>query len=243
MQSLRDLQRNLGKFLLEPGGAATMRVGLRIYTGNVYGNWTKALASAYPIVRKIVGESFFGSLARAYARVHPSKSGDLNEFGAQLPAFVGRFPDTQDLDYLPDVASMEWLAHGAHFAVDAPRLNSARLAGMPAEQHSSLRLQCAQASALIVSDWPLARIWEVHQDGYVGDPSVDFGAGRGQFLVFRPRWHVTVESLTRGDYCFLAEAKRGASLSEALEAAAAATQDLDAAGTLARWVGKGVITL
>ena len=92
MQSLRDMQLDFGKFLLEAGGPATMRAGLRIYTGNVYGNWTKALESAYPIIRKIVGEPFFESLARAYARAHASVSGDLNEFGAHLRAFVARFP-------------------------------------------------------------------------------------------------------------------------------------------------------
>jgi len=243
MQSLRDLQRDFGRFLLEPGGPVTMRTGLRIYAGNVFGNWAKALTSAYPIVRKIVGEPFFEGLARAYAREHASVSGDLNEFGVDLPRFVARFPDTQDLPYLPDVAHMEWLAHRAHFAADTPRFDSARLAAVSAEEYSALRLQCAPASALIASPWPLARIWEVHQDRYRGDASVDFESGPGRFLVLRPRWHVTLESLTAGDYHFLTEAKRGAMLGEALEAAAATDSEFDAANALARWIGKGVVTL
>jgi len=243
MQSLRDLQRDFGRFLLEPGGPAAFRAGLRIYTGNVYRNWTKALESAYPVIRKIVGEPFFESLARAYARAHASVSGDLNEFGAHLSGFVARFPHTQDLPYLPDVARMEWLAHRAHFAADAPGFDPARLADVPPERHSLLRLQCAPASALITSDWPLARIWDVHQDGYCGDPSVDFDAAPGRFLVFRPRWHVTLEAISHGDYRFLAEAKRSATLGEALEAAASADSGFDAANALARWIGMGVVAL
>lgn len=243
MQSLRDLQRDFGRFVIERGGPATMRTGLRIYLGNVYGNWTKALASAYPIVCKIVGEPFFEDLACAYARAHPSVSGDLNEFGAHLPAFVARLPHTQDLRYLPDVAGMEWLAHRAHFAANSPRFDPARLAAVPPERHSLLQLRFAPASALIASEWPLARIWEVHQDGYRGDPYVDLASAAGYFLVLRPCWHVMLESVALGDYRFLTEAKRGASLGEALQAAAAADSDFNAANALARWVGKGVITL
>ena len=138
---------------------------------------------------------------------------------------------------------MEWLAHRAHFAADAARFDPARLADVPPERHSLLRLQCTPTSALITSDWPLARIWEVHQDGYCGDLSVDFDAAPGRFLVLRPRWDVTLESLTHGDYRFLTEAKRGATLGEALEAAASADSGFDAANALARWIGKGVIVL
>jgi hypothetical protein len=243
MQSVRDLQRDFARSLLEPGGPVTMRTGLRIYAGNVYGNWTKALASAYPIVRKIVGEPFFAGLARAYVREHPSASGDLNEFGAHLPAFIARFPHTRDLPYLPDVARMEWLAHRAHFAADAPRFDPARLAAVSAVDYSALRLQCAPASALIASPWPLDRFWEVHQDDYRGEASVDLDSVPGRFLVFRPRWHVTLEALTMGDFHFLTAAERSATLGEALEAAAAADSGFDATNALARWIGKGVISL
>src|SRR4249920_487482 len=52
---------------------------LALYRGNVHAAWEKALANAYPVVRALVGEEFFGGLARAYGRAHPSNSGDLNE--------------------------------------------------------------------------------------------------------------------------------------------------------------------
>jgi hypothetical protein len=244
MQSLRELQRRFGRSLLESGGPVAMPPGFKIYVGNVYGNWSKALASAYPIVRKIVGGDFFDGLSRAYARAHPSESGDLNEFGKHFAAFVARSPHTQDLPYLPDTARMEWFAHCAHFAADAQRFDPARLAGIPPEQYSSLRLQCgAPGNALIASIWPLARIWEVHQDRYRGAPDVDVEPAPGRFLVFRAGWHINVESITPGDYRFLAEANRGAALGEALEAACAADPLFDAASALSRWVGKGVVRL
>lgn len=243
MRSLRELQREFGRSLVDSGGPAALLPGIRIYAGNAYGNWAKALASAYPIVRKIVGEPFFEGLAGAYARAHPSVSGDLNEFGTHFPDFVSRFPPTLDLPYLVDVARMEWLAHRAYFAADAPGFDRARLAAIPAGGYGTLRLRWAPGSALIGSQWPLARLWEVHQDGYRGDLSVDFETAPGQFLVFRAGWRVKVESIAYGDYRFLGEIGCGASLGDALEAASAAGSQFHAAGALARWVGKGVITL
>ena len=58
---------------------------LGIYRGNVVANAHKAIASAYPVVRKIVGEGFFEGLAREYLRPYPSTSGDLNAYGERLP--------------------------------------------------------------------------------------------------------------------------------------------------------------
>jgi hypothetical protein len=243
MRSLHDLQHEFANSLLAPGRAAARQPGFHIYIGNVYGNWEKALAFAYPIARQLVGEPFFEGLARAYALAHPSPSGDLNEFGAHFPAFVARYPQTRDLPYLPDAAQMEWLAHRAHFAADLPRFDPARLAGIPPAQYGALPLRLAPGSCLLHSAWPLARIWEIHQQGYAGELSVDFSSPPGDFLVFRPNWHVTVESLAQGDYRFLAAANNGATLGEALESASAADLQFDCADALARWAAKGVLAL
>jgi len=242
MRSLRECQRAFGRSLLHPGDG-TAQPGMRIYAGNVFGNWTKALGSAYPILRQLVGAPFFEALARAYARAHPSRSSDLNEFGEHVPSFVAQHATTQDLPYLPDVARMEWFAHCAHFAADRPRFDVSRLASLAPDQYAVLPLRLAPGGQLLRSPWPLARIWEIHQDGYDGGVSVDLAPSPGQILVFRPAWKATVVALAPGDHQFLAAAQRGAALGAALEAAAAADAQFDPAGALARWVGAGAVTL
>lgn len=243
MRSLHDLQREFGNSLLAPGRAAAQQPGFHVYVGNVFGNWEKALASAYPVVRQLVGESFFECLVRAYAISHPSPGGDLNEFGAHLPAFVAGYREVQDLPYLPDMARLEWLAHRAHFAADTPRFDPARIAGVPPEQYGALPLRLAPSSSLLASAWPLARIWEIHQEDYAGGLSVDFSPAPGRFLVSRPAWQVKVNSLAQGDYCFLAAASRGATLGDALDAGSAADPQFDGESALARWVATGVLAL
>ena len=157
MPSLLEAQAQFAAALFARAGPP----GMAVYRGNVFGNWAQALASAYPIVRKIVGAEFFAGLAREYSREHPSSSGDLNEYGELLPEFVAAFPHTQDLPYLPDVARMEWLAHRAYYAADPSPFDLMKISNSDPE---ALRPRLAPACALLASEWPLARIWTVHQD-------------------------------------------------------------------------------
>lgn len=232
MPSLFEAQARFAGALLGSAGPP----GLAVYRGNAFGNWAQALESAYPIVRKIVGEEFFAALAREYAREHPSASGDLNEYGAQLGEFVAAFPHTQDLPYLPDVARMEWLAHRAYYAADAEPFS------LEAVSESS-RLALTPPCALLASEWPLARIWTVHQGDYEGEIAVDLTAGPDRVLVHRPRWRAQVRALAPGDYRFLDRAWQGTALGEALEAAVAEDPGFDPSLALAGWVDAGVITL
>jgi hypothetical protein len=214
---------------------ASSSEGLRAYRANVRGNWSGALAGAYPIVRKIVGEGFFEALAHAYADAHPSCSGDLNQYGEHFAHLLSRLEQTEDVPYLPDVARMEWLAHRAYYAAD-PRPFEAR--GDPA----AWRLALAPPCALLASPWPLARLWEVHQDDYRGPLEVDVSLGGDRILVYRPRWRAAVCALGEGDYRFLRAAKRRATLEEALREACT-DPAFDAGAAPARWLEKGVIEL
>ena len=236
MLSLLEMQSEFSRMLLARGGPA----GMAVYRGNVFGNWAQALAGAYPIVRKIVGEEFFEALARKYAHAHPSVSGDLNEYGAHLAEFVAGFPHTQDLPYLPDVARMEWLAHRAYYAAD-PRAFD--LEAFNTRFPEAVRLALAPACALVTSQWPLARIWTVHQDDYEGQFEVDLRAAPDRILVHRPKWRVQVRSLAPGDYRFLDFARQRKTLGEALEAAVAEDSAFDPSLALAGWIDAGVIAL
>lgn len=229
MPSLLEVQGNFARALLDAGDSGA---GLAVYRNNLHENLGGALASAYPIVRKIVGEGFFDRLARDYSRAHPSTCGDLNRYGALMPRFVADYAGTQDLPYLPDVARMEWLAHLAYYAADAKPFDIRA----PSQLPENPCLQLGPSCALLRSEWPLARLWEVHQDKFTGEFSVDFAAGIERILIHRPDWRVQVRSITLGDYRFLAGAGRGETMGAALEAACALDAAFDASTALATWV-------
>jgi uncharacterized protein len=253
MPLLPDVQREFASALQDArhaAAAAAMFRGmpqrvlarLAVYRGNVHANCTKALACAYPVIQKIVGEDFFDAMAREYARAIPSRSGDLNLYGEALGDFVASFPHTRDLPYLPDVARMEWLVHRAHFAQDSPPFDPSPLASLHAERFASLKPRLSAACTLLESPWPLARIWTIHQDDYHGLFEIDLNAGPDRLLVYRTGWHARVLSLAPGDFSFLASAAHGATLGSALEAGVAAERSFDPSTTLARWMDAQVIT-
>jgi hypothetical protein len=228
MPSLLELQRGFAAALADPrAGPARMAV----YRGNVTGNRTAALAGAYPVLRRIVGEAFFAKLARDYARTQASASGDLNEYGGDLARFLEARSDVDDLPYLPDVARLEWQVHLAYYAADP----------VPFDPSRPTEVRVAPACALLTAEWPVVRIWQAHQAG--GEPRcVDLSAGAERALVRRAGGRVEVDALRPGDYRFLARLIAGGSLGEALEAAAAADDLFQPRAALAAWVHAGVLT-
>lgn len=251
MPELARLQAAFGAALEVPGGdpasglfrgdAASVARRFDIYRGNARANAAKALAAAYPVVGKIVGAEFFGGLAREYEATHPSVEGDLNEYGGFFGEFLDGFAHVRGLPYLADVARVEWAVHRAHYARDAGIFDPTRLAQVDPESQAGLAVVLHPACALLHSRWPLARLWEIHQDGYAGAFEIDLEAGPCHALVFRPRFRVEVEQVDPAHAAFLAAAQAGATLGGAL----AAAQSLDAAfaldRALARWVACAVI--
>jgi uncharacterized protein len=252
MPSLSELQGRFAAALAGPGIAAgiadlfsgpggRVAAGLAIYRGNFQGNCATALAGAYPIVRKIVGQEFFEELARAHVRTAPSKNADLNLYGDGFPAFLAEFPPVADLLYLPDVARMEWKAHQACFATDSVPFDSSSLARVRSEAYGELRLRLAPHCSLFDSPWPLERLWAVHQDDYDGPFDIDLDGMPDRVLVYRAGWRPRVESLEAGDYRFLEAALRGETLGAALEAALAADSQFNPSTALGRWINAQII--
>ena len=223
------------------GDPAQVRNRLAIYRGNVVANADGALAATYPIVRKLVGADFFGGLARAYNRQHPSVSGDLNELGEHFAQFISGFPHAQALPYLPDVARMEWLVQRAHYAADHAPLDISRLAGISENDYARLIVRLHPAVSLLASNYPLFRIWEVHQDDYGGEIAVDLAAGAAQIVVYRPQFRVSVAPLSAGEAVFLDAILRGTLLGDALEQAVAQDAGFDLPASLQRWAASNIV--
>jgi len=239
--ALADAARTDDATPLIAGDPERARRRIAIYRGNMTVNATKALAAAYTIVKKLVGEEFFDGLARAYRRAHPSVSGDLNEFGAHFADFIATFEAAQSLAYLPDVARLEWLAHRAHFAADRAPLDTGRLGGIAEHDYPRLQLELHPAVGTLESPYPVFRIWEVHQDDYRGEIAVDLDTGPDRVIVYRPGFRVTVAVLSRGELAFLVAIKQGELLGTALQSALTADTEFNLGASLQRWIAANVI--
>jgi len=248
---LERIQTDFAAALAEAGAGAALLPALvagdervldrlALYRGNVSAAWEKALANAYPVVRALVGDEFFGGLARAYVRAHPSVSGDLNQFGARFGEFIGAFEHTQSLPYLGDVAALEWRVHVAHYAADPVALTRERIGALPPDELLMARFALHPACAWLRSRFPVASIWLAHQpQATIGLPdSLD----RSELaLVVRPRWRVEVLASSAGELAALARLGEGADLEEAITAGLQAEPGFGFPKALVRWLDYGII--
>ena len=192
--------------------------GLAIYHRAVRANRHGALCAAYPVVRRLVGEAFFEALAGAYAEAHPSRSGDLHGFGAELAAFVEGHAAASGLDYLGDVARLEWALHESDQAADAPAFDFAALSSVPAERQGALRPRMHPAARLLRARHDVVGIWEANQPGRDGTP----GPLRpsAHVLVTRPAFHPLPQRLDAAEGRLLEQVAAGATLDQCCAALA-----------------------
>ncbi|MGK5044804.1 MNIO family bufferin maturase [Janthinobacterium sp. GB4P2] len=225
------------------GEAVAQRFSL--YRGNLSATWRRTLAHAYPVVLALVGEDFFAGLARAYGRQYPSDSADLNRFGTSFADFLAAFPPVVELPYLPDMARLEWAVHLAHYASDAQALAPESLAALHPDQLEARRLTLHPACALLASNWQVAALWQVHQEG---DGQSE---GQGRFpqdmqvaswaLVCRPRWKAQVLVVDAAAHAALLALQQGQTFGAALDVVFERDPAFDLAAHLRQWLAHAVL--
>ena len=247
MPSLSELQRGFagatifgdsaalaGLGIVGDGNAAASRMA--IYRNNVLGNYRKALAATYPVVRRLVGVPLFDAVIEAFVRAHPSTRGDVNRYGGDLPRFLTTYGTTRTLGYLPDVARLEWAIDQANIAGDAGGLDLAALARVAADAWTELRFVLHPSARLVVSTYPVLHIWRVNQPDSAGEEAVDLGEGGEQLLVLRTAHGVTIERLDAGEHALLAAFGAGATLAAAMQRVESVEATFDLTSTLRRHV-------
>jgi hypothetical protein len=250
---LREIQTAFAASLFADDTAAASRIRagklsaarrLEIYRHNVYANLCGVLTDIYPVIRAVVGEAFFRHAAEQFVAAHPSRSGDLNQFGSEWGNFLDAYPHASDLPYLPDVARLEWAWHQVFHAGDTPPFDLAQLAAIPAEEHGALRFMLHPSVRLMRSAFPVLRIWEVNQPAFTGEVKVDWDVPPEQLLVHRDATDgvsVMIERIPGAAHAFLCSIQDGASLEAATSAVLGVDAAFDLQGFLLESVQSGVI--
>ncbi|MGZ5203021.1 MAG: multinuclear nonheme iron-dependent oxidase, partial [Telluria sp.] len=245
--ALAELQQAFGAALFDAAQAARLAPRLKgepgrfgIYRGNLAGAWRRALASAYPLLRRLLGEEAFDGIGRAYGRAHPAQDPDLNRFGAGLAEFL---PGDDERPWLADLARLEWSIHAAWYAPDAPATGAgplALLASLSPQQFEASRAILHPSLRLYSSDWATAALWLSEQpDGAPAPAGMD---RPGHALVLRARWQVTLREIDAAEYAALERLANGESFGAALDAAFDLDEEAPIAAWLDGWLKSGVVT-
>jgi len=157
--------------------------GLAVHRNNWRSNLRSALRATYPVVERLVGAEFFTYAANCFIDAHPSRSANLQDYGAEFAVFLHAFQPAQDLPYLTDVAKLERAIECATIEADD-----------------------VDAQYLLHSSFPVLRIWQVNQPDWAGDDSVNLDEGADYLLIHRAGQDVSIEPIGRESFNALARA-------------------------------------
>ena len=230
MPSLHELQRAIrlslvereddtaAMYVVDDGLAPEQR--LAVYRNTFDANLANALRLSYPAVHRLVGAEFFEAAARTFAHELPPRNAYLDEYGAEFPEFLARFPPAATLAYLPDVARLEWAVNRALHASDAAPLDVQRLADLDPVDHARIRFAADPSITLLSAAYPADAIWRAvlaQDDAALG--AIDLAAGPVWLQVHRRATGVEVTHIDERAWRFSDALFAGQPLGAALESA------------------------
>tara|TARA_R110002096_G_scaffold434311_2_gene655463 strand:+ start:2924 stop:3694 length:771 start_codon:yes stop_codon:yes gene_type:complete len=252
MPDLITLQRRFHRAVT--GGAETnivrhIRAGalqptdrLQIYRNNTYEGFRSALAAAYPVIERLVGQGCFRGLALGYVHEHSSTRGDLTHYGRHLPSLLRARYRHSGFDYLYDIARLEWAYQEVMMAADATSLRPEDIAHIEPARLPDLCLHLHPAVRLVGSTYPILGIWQSNRAGQASVDAIDLGRGGESVLLRRTQCDVELSLLSNSEYALLDACTAGRSLAGALDAALAREPDFDLNDALRRAFTSGIFS-
>jgi hypothetical protein len=250
LRSLRDTQAAFAAHLAghdrpdlvsEIAGDSRTVVGrLQLHRHHLTRSLGGALAATFPTVATLVGQAFFGLLARDFMAGTALEDPVLSRYGEYFPQFVAAKQDMHGLPYLADVARLDWALNVAFHAPWEPRLTAADLVAWPQDSLSSLSVRLPAGSSLIESAHPLDLIWQASQPGSSVD-KVDLAAGPACLVVFRRAGDAAFAVLAPSEAAFIERLRRGDPLATAARHASQVDEEFDLAATFGRVLGLGLL--
>lgn len=210
-----------------------------VYRNNVLAGLVEALATRFPVTRRLVGDDFFGAMGQVFVRDNLPRSPIMLRYGEDFPDFVATFAPAETVPYLADVARLELLRGRAYHAADAAPLGYAAFAAVSAADLGELRVRRHPAAAILRSPHPVVSIWAAHQ---TDDAPAVIGWTAQDALVTRPALEVEIRLLAPGTAAFLSALFEGVPIAAA---ALAGTQDdpaFDLATAFALLIEAGLVT-
>jgi len=246
--SLPELQRQFAAAMLGDessplsawvlGKGLTPEARLQIYRNIVFNNHSAALGTAYPAVQTLVGEEFFEGAAARYLRDCPTRSGNLQDYGATFPEFLAQLPQAAGLDYLPDVARLEWARQESYLAADAESISVTALAAVT--EPDCLRLQLHPSLRRVSSSHPVLDIWRFCQQ--TAAEHLQLSGKPQRVLVWRDANQIAMQEVDAGCHALLAALLLGTPLAAAHEDALRAAKAFDLSACLHWLFTTGLVT-
>ena len=135
-----------------------------VYRNTFFSVVTTALRLSYPAVQRLVGSDFFEGAARLFIEGRPPQSAYLNAYGEEFADFLVAFEPAATLQYLPNVARLEWAVNRAIHAQDWARLDPSVLTKLEDADRARVCFEPNPSITLLKVHYPVDLIWRAVLD-------------------------------------------------------------------------------
>lgn len=215
-----------------------------IYRNGFYRACIDALASNYPAIVALLGDTYFRTLAKNYVNEWPPEVGTLAGYGENFAEFIEMTSVSHNLPYLADVARLDraWLE--VYFSFVSTPLDAESIAEMASEgaEIDLERLTLSRSSALLLLQYPVAEIWRKLKDfGHI-QKVVELPKEREHILLWRYDSEVMLRTLQAKEYQFFSSFKDGLVIEQAIEQAYGDDSELEMNDLFSNLIAAGLLT-
>ena len=248
MPCLHELQRGFADALAGRGDGAAAWIEdrglagtarLAIYRHAIQATRARTLMEGYPTVHALVGTEYFEHLAQHYVDRFPSRSGNLQGYGADFPAFLDAFVTVPQLGYLSDCARLDRLRTVAALAADAAPVDAEACAAAAAIEPARLLVRMHPSVHICRSEYPVFAIHRWCESPAQAAPRAD--PQRTQLLVWREGGEVVMAEIAAAPAVFLETLRDGADVATAAAAGDALDPGFNFAVTLGDLLARQLI--
>lgn len=175
MPELKHLQSAFSRYLLlgeediaehiadTPGIDAHAR--LAVYANGYRARLREALQGDFPALVHVLGEADFTALCEAYITTHPSPYFSLRDYGARLPAWLGKQAIAADRPWLAELAALEWALVEAFDAPAGTTATVADAAQLAPTQWPAMCMRFIPGLQLVPQHWDILAPWHAAKAG------------------------------------------------------------------------------
>lgn len=211
---------------IEPAGR------LRIYRHANYANHVSALTVSFPAVRAFLGDECFDGIATRHAARRGSHSGNLQNYGADFPAFLLQQDELAACPWVSDVAQLEWLRQQSALAAAGRPVDANTLIAAIVASDGDPQLRLHPHVRLYSASLPVLDLWRYAQDPDAADSAPDPAGPAQHVLLWRDGGQVGMCELLPAQAAFVRALLAGDGLEAAHVAAVACDANVAIDGLL-----------
>jgi hypothetical protein len=193
------------------------RPNVAVYRNTIMSGLVEALEAAFPAVVAALGSDNFHQAAAAFARDQYPAHPMLHDYGGGFADWLAAQDALSDMDWLPDLARLDYLRLGVLNAADVEGTPAEVFARLSPDALSQARARLIPSARLIRFDTTLLCVWDALLTG--DGEGLERRPEPETLLVRRVGEGVEVRCLNPDVAAFLSVCAEGGTLAEAAEAA------------------------